>query len=103
MKLQGIDGSRYKTLRFSIRASEASGPVNMKCELKSGADPETAKVGRSMVAGIGKEWKTVEIPLAAFSLPSLKPLFEWVLVFDGPTTGSVKTGTVIIDDVVLVP
>jgi len=98
LRLKDLDGTKYKTFRLSVKAT-ASGPVDFIVELKTNGGQN---VGRYVVRGVGADWKVVEVPLTAFNLPSLKPMYEFTTVFDKQTT-SVKTGSIVIDDIAFLP
>jgi carbohydrate binding protein with CBM11 domain len=101
MDLKNLDASRFKTLGFRVKGDLAA-PVDFIIELKVKKDANNLEIKRYVVKGVGNEWKTIQIPLAEFHLPSLTALTELTTVFDKQTT-KVRKGDVRIDDVVLLP
>lgn len=99
MKLMGLDATTYKTLSFRVK-NEAADAIDFIVELK--VDASSGLVTRRYtVRGVGAEWKTVQIPLADFRLPSLKPLAEMTTVFDKTT--SVRKGAIRITEIAFLP
>ncbi len=94
MHLNNLDATEYQTLSFKAR-SETAHPIDFLVTL-TGSERKS-----SLVHGIGRDWKTIEIPLADFDLQNLKSLYSLEFIFEVHTAFFAPKGVVFIDDIML--
>jgi hypothetical protein len=94
LKLDNVDATAYKTLTFKTRVDGISA-LTYALDVKVGPAQRRYKI-----KNVGRDWTTVKIPLAALSLPALKPMNELTVVVEWGTSNE-KKGTILIDDIAL--
>ena len=95
--LKGMDGTPYNTLTFKARTDEPELKFAVDFKIMQGSTPF---FGKPFALSAGQQWKTFEVPLSSFGLPTLQYLDHVAVVFNREITGP-RDAVLFIDDIVL--